>query len=51
MDARLAELWGAGASARSIAAEIGDGRTHNAIIGRVHRLGLRRRDNPVGGQA
>ncbi len=35
----LKRLWGEGLSASQIAAEIG-GVTRNAVIGKVHRLGL-----------
>jgi hypothetical protein len=38
-EARLKELWDAGLSASQIAAELGNV-TRNAVIGRVHRLGL-----------
>ena len=41
--ARLRELWGAGQSASQIAADLG-GVTRNAVIGKVHRLGLSGRD-------
>lgn len=46
-DAQLTELWGTGLSARAIAAELGGELSHNAVIGRAHRLGLHRRENPV----
>ena len=36
----LKKLWGDGLSASQIAAEIGGGVTRNAVIGKVHRLGL-----------
>lgn len=36
----LAKLWNEGLSASRIAAEIGGGVTRNAVIGKVHRLGL-----------
>ena len=36
----LKKLWGDGLSASQIAAEIGGGITRNAVIGKVHRLGL-----------
>lgn len=36
----LEKLWADGLSASQIAAELGDGVTRNAIIGKVHRLGL-----------
>ena len=38
---RLAKLWADGLSASQIAAELG-GMTRNAVIGKVHRLGLSR---------
>jgi GcrA cell cycle regulator len=37
---RLKKLWGDGLSASQIAAELGGGVTRNAVIGKVHRLGL-----------
>lgn len=36
----LKKLWSDGLSASQIAAEIGGGVTRNAVIGKVHRLGL-----------
>lgn len=36
----LAKLWGEGLSASQIAAALGGGVTRNAVIGKVHRLGL-----------
>src|SRR5580658_3319358 len=36
----LRKLWLEGHSASQIAAEIGNGITRNAVIGKVHRLGL-----------
>jgi GcrA cell cycle regulator len=36
----LRQLWLDGKSASQIAAELGDGVTRNAVIGKVHRLGL-----------
>jgi GcrA cell cycle regulator len=36
----LKKLWSDGLSASQIAAELGDGVTRNAVIGKVHRLGL-----------
>src|SRR4051812_6375347 len=36
----LAKLWSEGLSASQIAAELGGGVTRNAVIGKVHRLGL-----------
>lgn len=37
---RLSRLWLEGRSASQIAAELGQGVTRNAVIGKVHRLGL-----------
>lgn len=39
-DRLIRKLWAEGLAATQIAAEIGGGVTRNAIIGRVHRLGL-----------
>jgi GcrA cell cycle regulator len=36
----LTKLWGEGLSASQIAAALGGGVTRNAVIGKVHRLGL-----------
>ena len=36
----LSKLWLEGRSASQIAAELGLGVTRNAVIGKVHRLGL-----------
>ena len=36
----LKKLWGEGLSASQIAAELGDGMTRNAVLGKSHRLGL-----------
>ena len=36
----LQKLWNQGLSASQIAAELGHGVTRNAVIGKVHRLGL-----------
>ncbi|CAN1495127.1 GcrA cell cycle regulator [Rhabdaerophilaceae bacterium] len=46
---RLKKLWSDGLSASQIAAELG-GVTRNAVIGKVHRLGLsgRAKSKPVG---
>jgi len=46
----LRKLWGAGNSASQIAAELG-GVTRNAVIGKVHRLGLSGRDRTGTGAA
>jgi GcrA cell cycle regulator len=37
---RLSALWLGGRSASQIAAELGEGVSRNAVIGKVHRLGL-----------
>lgn len=37
---QLKKLWNQGLSASQIAAELGHGVTRNAVIGKVHRLGL-----------
>jgi GcrA cell cycle regulator len=45
----LKRLWSDGCSASQIAAELGGYLTRNAVIGKVHRLGLSGRDkNPPG---
>ena len=44
--ALLSKLWADGLSASQIAAELG-GVTRNAVIGKVHRLGLSGRAKPV----
>ncbi|MDE2018174.1 MAG: GcrA cell cycle regulator, partial [Hyphomicrobiales bacterium] len=36
----LDKLWQEGRTASQIAAELGHGVTRNAVIGKVHRLGL-----------
>lgn len=46
MDAVLKRLWADGLSAAQIAAEMGDGRSRNSVIGRVHRLKLSSRAKP-----
>lgn len=43
---QLTELWGEGQSANQIARQIA-GATRNAVIGKAHRLGLARRENPI----
>ncbi|MBK5910249.1 global cell cycle regulator GcrA-like protein [Rhodothalassium salexigens] len=43
----LKRLWDAGKSASQIAAELGEGVTRNAVIGKAHRLGLKSRPSPV----
>ena len=47
---KLKELWGDGMSASQIAKALG-GVTRNAVIGKVHRLGLSNRGATSGGQA
>jgi GcrA cell cycle regulator len=44
--ARLTKLWSEGLSASQVAAELG-GVTRNAVIGKIHRLGLSGRDKPT----
>ena len=39
----LRKLWNEGLSASQVAAEIGAGITRNAVIGKIHRLGLSQR--------
>ena len=46
---RLRDLWGKGLSASQIAAQLGDGITRNAVIGKAHRLGLEGRPSPIRG--
>ena len=46
--ARLSKLWAEGLSASQIAADLG-GVTRNAVIGKVHRLGLSGRVKPASG--
>jgi len=43
----LKQLWIDGLSASQIAAKLGDGITRNAVIGKVHRLGLSGRGSPT----
>jgi GcrA cell cycle regulator len=43
----LKQLWLDGLSASQIAAQLGDGITRNAVIGKVHRLGLSGRGSPT----
>lgn len=47
----LSKLWGEGLSASQIAAALGGGVTRNAVIGKVHRLGLSGRAKTGAGQA
>lgn len=44
--AQAAKLWAEGHSASRIAKLMGEGRTRNAIIGRIHRMGLAARAAP-----
>lgn len=43
----LKRLWAAGGSASQVAAELGGGISRNAVIGKVHRLGLAGRVKPA----
>ena len=43
----LKKLWLDGLSASQIALKLGDGITRNAVIGKVHRLGLSGRGSPT----
>lgn len=43
---RLSTLWLEGRSASQIATELGEGVSRNAVIGKVHRLGLSGRATP-----
>lgn len=45
--AKLTDLWNAGLSCSEIAAELGEGATRNSVIGKVSRLELQPRRNPV----
>lgn len=47
--AKLTKLWAEGLSASQIAAELGENVTRNAVIGKVHRLGLSGRAKSTGG--
>lgn len=44
--ATLRRLWADGLSASQIARELGSGVTRNAVIGKLHRLGLSKRSAP-----
>ncbi|MEE8247681.1 MAG: GcrA family cell cycle regulator [Alphaproteobacteria bacterium] len=44
--AELTELWNAGHSAAQVASRMGEV-TRNAVIGKVHRLGLSGRPSPI----
>ena len=48
---QLRKLWLDGKSASQIAAELANGITRNAVIGKVHRLGLSGRVKTPGQQA
>jgi GcrA cell cycle regulator len=43
---KLERLWREGLSASQVAAELGGGVTRNAVIGKIHRLGLTERTVP-----
>ena len=43
----LRKLWLEGLSAAQVAAELGAGVTRNAVIGKIHRLGLAERGKPA----
>ncbi|MCK5041396.1 MAG: hypothetical protein KAR62_03845 [Sphingomonadales bacterium] len=49
--AKLSALWDKGLSASQIAAELGEGVTRNAVIGKAHRLELKSRPSPVKGES
>jgi len=44
---QLRKLWLEGLSAAQVAAELGSGVTRNAVIGKIHRLGLAERGKPA----
>ena len=44
---RLTSMWAEGASASEIARALGQGATRSAVIGKVHRLKLQKRDNSI----
>ena len=46
----LRKLWSDGLSASQVAAELGPGITRNAVIGKIHRLGLAERAKTVNAQ-
>ncbi len=48
---RLSTLWLEGRSASQIATELGEGVSRNAVIGKVHRLGLSGRATPPATEA
>ena len=43
----LRRRWAQGARVREIAAELGHGITYNAVIGKIHRLGIADRPTPL----
>lgn len=47
---QLKKLWDAGLSATQVAAELGGGLSRNAVIGKVHRLGLALRGKKFAGE-
>ncbi|MGZ9086723.1 MAG: GcrA family cell cycle regulator, partial [Rhodoplanes sp.] len=46
----LRKLWTDGLSASQVAAELGPGITRNAVIGKIHRLGLAERAKTASAQ-
>src|SRR3569833_2259548 len=44
--AELRRMWSDGMSASQVARQLGGGLTRNAVIGKVHRLGLAGREAP-----
>lgn len=46
--ASLRKWWGEGVTARIIAQRLGSGITANAVIGKVHSLGLAPHQSPTG---
>jgi GcrA cell cycle regulator len=46
----LRKLWSEGLSASQVAAELGPGITRNAVIGKIHRLGLAERAKTISAQ-
>ena len=45
---KLTLLWKSGNSASKIAVELGEGVSRNAVIGKIHRLGLSERGSGLG---
>ena len=45
---KLTLLWKSGNSASKIAVELGEGVSRNAVIGKIHRLGLSERGSGSG---